>query len=56
MNEQDKIEEDAELAAQQYIATEFAKGNRVNESKIRRWALREKWKPNPDKDIYNRDK
>jgi hypothetical protein len=48
MNEQDKIEEDAELAAQQYINLKYSMGERVNENRIRKRALVEKWKPRID--------
>ncbi len=45
MNEQDKIEEDAELAAAQYIKLKYSFGERVDETRIRKRALAQKWKP-----------
>lgn len=45
-SDEEKREEDADEAATQYINSEIKKGNRVNETRIRKLALNEGWKPN----------
>ncbi len=45
---QEKREQDADEAATQYINSEITKGNRVNETRIRKQALKEGWKPNTE--------
>ncbi len=41
-------EEQADAAATQFIKKERAKGNKVHETRVRRKALKEKWKPNEE--------
>ena len=47
-SDEEKREEDADKAATQYINSEIKKGNRVNETRIRKQALKEGWKPNTE--------
>ncbi len=54
MNEQDKIEEDAELAAHQFIKSQLKFGAKLDITKVRKKALREQWKPNLEIDIDER--
>jgi hypothetical protein len=46
---QEKKEEDADQAATEYIESQLKRGNPVNETRIRKQALKEGWKPNKEK-------